>query len=123
MVAYAPAIEGKLNPRSVNEGGAPALHFTISTAMMNQRLESWLMADDHQHSSFNMGLATIELKRGTAPAAPPGDSSSAPTPAVTEVEIEETIFAFAKAPTEHIAKVMKGGSTGASAVDPAGGWK
>ena len=113
IVAYAPAIEGKLNPRPVNDGGAPALHFTISTAMMNQRLESWLMADDHQHSSFNMGLATIELKRGTAPATPSGDSPNAPPAAAAEVEIEETIFAFAKAPNEHIAKVMKGGSTGA----------
>ena len=71
------------------------------------------MADDHQHSSFNMGLATIELKRGTAPATPSGDSPNAPPAAAAEVEIEETIFAFAKAPNEHIAKVMKGGSTGA----------
>lgn len=112
IVGYAPAIEGKLNPKPVNEGGAPALHFTISTAMMNQRLESWLMADDHQHSSFNMGLATIELKRGTAPTAPPVDSTASPA-APAEVDIEETIFAFAKAPDEHIAKVMKGGSSGA----------
>jgi hypothetical protein len=113
IVDYAPAIESKLNPRPVNEGGAPALHFTISTAMMNQRLESWLMADDHQHSSFNMGLATIELKRGSAPTAAPGDSPNAPPSAAAEVEIEETIFAFAKAPDEHIARVMKGGSSGA----------
>ncbi len=113
IVEYAPAIESKLNPRPVNEGGAPALHFTISTTMMNQRLESWLMADDHQHSAFNMGLATIELKRGTAPPAPAADSPTAsPSPAAEE-DIEETLFAFAKAPDEHIAKVMKGGSSGA----------
>jgi hypothetical protein len=112
IVEYAPAIEGKLNPKPLNDGGTPALHFTIATAMMNQRLESWLLADDHQHGAFNMGLATIELKRGTAPAnaspAAPEEAKSA-----AEVEIEETIFAFAKAPEEQIAKAMKGGNTGA----------
>jgi hypothetical protein len=111
---YAPAIEGKLNPKPLNEGGAPALHFTVATAMMNQRLESWLLADDHQHAAFNMGLATIELKRGVAPTPGTGDSPSPPPSATAEVEIEETMFAFAKAPTEQIAKVRKGGSSGAN---------
>ncbi len=112
IVEYAPAIEGKLNPKSLNDGGTPALHFTIATAMMDQRLESWLLADDHQQGAFNMGLATIELKRGTAPA---NTSPAAPDKAqsTAEVEIEETIFAFAKAPEEQIAKVVKGGNTGA----------
>ena len=112
IVDYAPAIEGKLNPKPLEAGGAPALHFTIATALMGQRLENWLMADDHQHSSFNMGLATIELKRGVAPS-----SADAPVPpsnaAGGEIEIEETIFAFAKAPEEQIAKAIKGGNTGA----------
>jgi len=112
IVEYAPAIEGKLNPKSLNDGGTPALHFKIATAMMNQRLESWLLADDHQQGAFNMGLATIELKRGTAPA---NTSPAAPDKAqsTAEVEIEETIFAFAKAPEEQIARVVKGGNTGA----------
>ena len=112
IVEYAPAIEGKLNPKPLNDGGTPALHFTIASATMNQRLESWLLADDHQHGAFSMGLAIIELKRGTAPV---GGSPATPDEAksVAEVEIEETIFAFAKAPEEQIAKVMKGGNTGA----------
>ncbi len=67
IIDYAPAIEGKLNPKPLNDGGAPALHFTIATAMMNQHLDGWLLADDPQHGSFSMGLASIELKRGTAP--------------------------------------------------------
>jgi hypothetical protein len=113
IVDYAPAIEGKLNPKPLNDGGAPALHFTIATAMMNQRLESWLLADDHQHASFNMGLATIELKRGTAPAEGRGDSPNRPPSDTGEVEIEETIFAFAKAPDQQIGKALKGGNTGA----------
>ncbi len=113
LVEYAPAIEGTLNPKPLADGGAPAIHFTVATAMMKQRLESWLLADDQQHSSFNMGLATIELKRGTAPAKP--DSAAPPdvTASTGEVEIEETIFAFTKAPDQQIGKALKGGNTGA----------
>jgi hypothetical protein len=124
IIDYAPGIEGKLNPKPLTDGGAPALHFTIATAMMNQRLESWLLADDHQHAAFNMGLATIELKRGTAPANSPPTTPEEPKVAA-EVEIEETMFAFAKAPDEQIAKVRKGGNSGAKVqlTQPKGGNK
>ncbi len=63
IVDYAPAIEGKLNPKPLTDGGVPALHFTMSTAMMNQHLDSWLLADDPQHGNFSMGLATILRNR------------------------------------------------------------
>lgn len=113
LVDYTPAIEGKLNPKPLKDGGAPAVHFKIATAMMGQNLESWLMADDREHASFNMGLATIELKRGAAPAETKSDASASATPANGEMEIEEAIFAFAKAPEEQINKVLKGGNSGA----------
>lgn len=120
IIDYAPAIEGKLNPRRIGDGGAPALHFTISTAMMNQHLESWLLADDPQHGSFSMGLANIELKRGAAhdlahvgregsPNRPPSESEAN----TKAVDLEESIFAFSKAPEEQIGRVAKGGSAGA----------
>ncbi len=113
IVDYAPAIEGKLNPKPLKEGGVPALHFTIATAMMGQHLDSWLMADDRDHGSFNMGLATIELKRGRAPAETKSDAANSPAPVTGEVEIEEAIFAFAKAPEEQVARAIKGGNSGA----------
>ena len=117
IVDYAPAIEGKLNPKSVADG-APALHFTISTAMMNQHLDRWLLAGDAQHGNFSMGLANIELKRGTASAAASsstlvhGDSAEQGSKS-EEIELDESIFAFSKAPEEQIGHVAKGGSTGA----------
>ncbi|PYJ22525.1 MAG: hypothetical protein DME99_05205 [Verrucomicrobia bacterium] len=125
VIDYAPAIEGKLNPKPLNDGGAPALHFTVSTAMMNQHLDNWLLADDPQHGNFSMGLANIELKRSTAPAAessnggdpaiagsrPPSESKA--NPKDQAVDLEESIFAFSKAPDEQIGRVRKGGSTGA----------
>src|SRR5947209_17917173 len=51
IIDYSPALEGKLNPRPVEDGGAPAIHFSVNTAMMNQHLESWLLADDAQSGS------------------------------------------------------------------------
>ncbi|MEP7072341.1 MAG: hypothetical protein ABI839_08130, partial [Verrucomicrobiota bacterium] len=133
IIDYAEAIDAKLNPKPLPEGGSPALHFTVKTAMMGQQLEGWLLADDQpQHASYSMGLANIELKRGRAPAAgqpardtgasegkAPPDASvvSAPTGNVAqgaeETEVEESIFTFAKAPDQQIARVAKGGSTGA----------
>jgi hypothetical protein len=125
IVDYAPAIEAKLNPKPLNEGGTPALHFTINTAMMNQHLDGWLLADDSQNGAFSMGLANIELRRGTAPtpassrngdpaaagSRPPSGSQAGPKG--QEVDLEESIFAFSKAPEEQIGRVRKGGSSGA----------
>jgi len=115
IVDYAPAIEGKLNPRPLKDGGAPAAHFKIETAMMNQRLENWLLADDPQHGSFSMGLANIELKRGAASSVVVGPSRTGVLPSGKNeaVDLEESIFAFSKAPDEQIGHVNKGGSTGA----------
>jgi hypothetical protein len=126
IVDYAPAIEGKLNPVPVSGGalasaeasaGRPALHFTIATAMMNQRLDGWLMADDPEHGKFSMGLANIELKRGSAPSVaagvPPAAQPTRLPPQNEEVDLEESIFAFSKAPDEQIGHVREGGSTGA----------
>src|SRR6266513_341905 len=123
IIDYAPTIEAKLNPKPLNEGGAPALHFTIATAMMNQHLDGWLLADDPQNGNFSMGLANIELKRGTVPAptSPSGrddpqdgpSSESEASPKDHEVDLEESIFAFSNAPEEQIGRVRKGGSTGA----------
>jgi len=109
IVDYAPAIEGKLNPRPLKDGGALAVHFKIETAMMNQHLENWLLADDPQHGSFSMGLANIELKRGAASSV----VAAVPSAKNEAVDLEESIFAFSKAPDEQIGHVNKGGGTGA----------
>jgi hypothetical protein len=128
IIDYAPTIEAKLNPKPLNDGGAPALHFAIATAMMNQHLDGWLLADDPQNGNFSMGLANIELKRGTAAQGHAEHSeakSGEPDEAGSQVpqrdsstslgmtELEESIFAFSKAPEEQIGHVRKGGSIGA----------
>src|SRR4029453_80091 len=120
IIDYAPTIDAKLNPKPLNDGGAPALHFAIATAMMNQHLDGWLLADDPQNGNFSMGLANIELKRGTAPdigkdysSNRPPSSSSTNSSKSEETDLEESIFAFSKAPEEQIGRASKGGSTGA----------
>src|SRR5205085_10579503 len=45
VIDYAEAVDAKLNPRPLDSGGTPALHFRIKTAMMGQQLENWLLAD------------------------------------------------------------------------------
>src|SRR6266480_6171148 len=113
IIDYAPTIEAKLNPKPLNDGGVPALHFAIATAMMNQHLDGWLLADDPQNGNFSMGLAKIELRRGTAegldrdgsPSRPPSESEANPKDQTTD--IEESIFAFTKAPEEQIGHVRK----------------
>jgi hypothetical protein len=137
IIDYAPAVEGKLNPRPLPEGGSPAVRFTVTTQQMGQQMQGWLLADDaHEgHGTFTMGgLASIDFKRGRAPvdeaaatagtpneSSPPANTPPAPA-AAGELELEESIFAFTRAPDQQVGRVAKGGSTGAKVVlsQPAG---
>ncbi len=124
VIGYADAIEANLNPRPVDSGGSAALHFTIKTKLMGQRLESWLLADDPQYSKFSMGLANIELKRGHAEGSSHPERSEAKDPAEVALtdssrdpsappgltDIQESIFAFAKSP-EQISHAIQGGGS------------
>ncbi len=103
-VDYSSALDVKMEPKAVPAGGTPALHFTIKTARMGQSLDSWVLADDPDHGTFDMGLAGVEFKSGTAtPVAAPTSQAA---------DLEETLFAFANASAGQVSKVMKGGSTG-----------
>lgn len=113
---YADAIDARLNPRLVAANGVPALHFVISSAMMGQHLESWLLADgEAQHASYSLGLANIDLKRGAVSSKsklPPVEDIAADRP-TAETDLEESIFVFSNAPEQQISHVVRGGSTGA----------
>ncbi len=68
-----------------------------------------------------MGLAKIELRRGSAPDSGTGKSPNRPQMITSKsiskseeaVDLEESIFAFSKAPEEQVGHVRKGGSIGA----------
>jgi hypothetical protein len=105
-VDYSPALDVKMAPKAVGEGGTAAIHFTIKTARMGQSMDAWLMADGGDHASFDMGLAGVDFKKGTA--------AATTTPALSQAaDLEETIFSFANAAAGQVSKVIKGGSTGA----------
>jgi hypothetical protein len=104
-IDYSPALDVNMVPKAIEDGGTPALHFSIKTARMGQSLDSWLLADDPDHGTFDMGLASIEFKKGTAaPTAAPAAGVAA--------DLEETIFAFANASAGQVTKTIRGGSTG-----------
>ena len=104
-VDYSPALDVKMVATAASTGGTPALHFAIKTLRMGQTLDAWVLADDPDHGSFDMGLAGIDFKRGAA--APSAAASSQAT------DLEETIFSFGNAAAGQVSKVIKGGSTGA----------
>src|SRR5947208_15039990 len=79
--------------------------------MMNQRLDDWLLADDPQHGNFSIGLANIELKRGSATSSTSTSKSTNKSEEATD--LDESIFAFSKAPDEQIGHIRRGGRTGA----------
>jgi hypothetical protein len=82
--------------------------------MMGQNLETGLLAGDPQRDTFGMGLAEIHLKPGAVSASPNSfDQSQATSSPNEETDLEESIFAFARA-AEQIGRVRKGGSTGAN---------
>jgi hypothetical protein len=104
-IDYSAALDVKMVAAPVEEGGAPAVHIAIKTMRMGQSLDSWLLADDPEHGVFDMGLAQIDFKKGTAPVVTPAMSNA--------TDLEETIFAFSDTKAEQVPKVIKGGSTGA----------
>src|SRR5205823_10121666 len=64
-----------------------------------------------------MGLANIEFKRGATPTSISSiglrETSEGQASKNDSVDLEESIFAFSKAPEDQIGHVTKGGSTGA----------
>lgn len=105
-IDYSSSLEVKSAAQPVASGGSPAVHLTLSTAMMGQKLDTWLLADEG-HDTFDLGLASISFKKGGAPELA---HVSASTPAV---DIEESIFAFANSPADQVARAIQGGGTGA----------
>ncbi len=109
-VDYSPALDVNMVATPVPEDGTPALHFTIKTARMGQSLDSWVLADDPDHGAFDMGLASVEFKKGVAEPAPALPAQ--PTLSTQPVDLSETIFAFANASAGQISKASPNGGTG-----------
>jgi len=116
-IGYSKALDVKMEPKQLSDetkNGAPALHISLATAMMNQKLDSWLLADESPHNTFSLGLATVVFKKGSASNAKEANAAaSKPSGDVEAVDIEEAVFAFENSPNDQIGKALKGGSSGA----------
>lgn len=105
LIGYSPELVMSMEPKVPPQGGIPAIHLTMATGMMNQNMESWLMADHPEHGVYDLGLAQVIFRHGTAPVAEPKAEAK-------PVEIQEAVFAFANV-ADPINRSLKGGSTGA----------
>jgi hypothetical protein len=62
-VGYTPFLEAVMEPSAV-AGGQAAVKIRISSAMMGQTMERWLLVGSEEASRLDLGLAVVELKTG-----------------------------------------------------------
>ncbi len=116
---------------SSGAAGQPAVRLRLVSKRLNQNMENWLLAGDSEHGGIDMGIASVQLRRGVAPvgsvavataftaspapnpptAAPAvpasrdaetGFPNSAPKLAAAADGLDERIFSFALKPDEQI---------------------
>jgi hypothetical protein len=93
---------------SEDSAAPPALQFTLLSPLMGQPMQHWLWSGDESQATLDLGMARIRLQTGNLP---PETSAAAPP---RPVDLQESIFTFAKLPGEQVSKVQRGGATGAT---------
>ncbi|MBE7209854.1 MAG: hypothetical protein INR65_02455 [Gluconacetobacter diazotrophicus] len=111
LVDYAPALEASFEPRPAPGGaeavpgvGQPAVRVRLVSKRLKQTVEQWLLVGDQDHGALDLGLASVQVRAGTAPAVetlakPPAASA----PAARGEPVDEGIFAFALQPDAPVA--------------------
>ena len=63
IVGYSSSLTSKTEAVELGkaEKGIPSVHVTLSTAMMKQKLDAWLLADDPKEGLFDLGLASVSF--------------------------------------------------------------
>jgi hypothetical protein len=113
LVDYAPLLAGDFQPQPVpagSGGGEPAVHIRLVSKRLNQTLDNWLLAADAEHGVLDLGLASVQVRRGVAPA-PDATAAAAPipgNPAPAGDPVDESIIAFALKPGEQVAQPAPG---------------
>ena len=124
LVDYAPLLAADFEPQPVGPaaGGAtgrPAVRVKLVSKRLKQTIDNWLLVDDAEHNTLDLGLASVQLRRGAAPAASVPTLASdaaladphAATPAAiakpaapTADAVDEGIIAFALKAGEQVAQ-------------------
>jgi hypothetical protein len=116
LTEYAPLLAAEFDPQPAEvPGGKPAVRVRLESKRLKQTIDKWLLADDAENNTLDMGLAAVKLQRGAAPTAStpaPAAANGAPnaaTPSPTAVSVapntvDESIVAFALKPNEQVAQ-------------------
>ena len=117
LVDYAPALEASFEPKAasdengaVPDAGQPAVRVRLVSKRLKQSMDQWLLVGNTDHSALDLGLASVQVRSGTAPAVdrlPKTKSATAAAP--TGDTVNEGVFAFALQPDAPIAQPIGDG--------------
>lgn len=114
LVDYAPLVDAAFEPQPVppamaaTAGAQPAVRVRLVTKRVGATLDSWLLAGDADHGSLDLsGLASVQLRRGVAPASEAAATTDPATPpgtapAATQPTVNEAFVAMANNPTQTV---------------------
>ncbi|MBA4150811.1 MAG: cytochrome c biogenesis protein ResB [Verrucomicrobia bacterium] len=110
-IDFAPELGLQTHVEKGTTGGAPALRLVMTSAMVGQPFDRWIMLDNKRHGQIAFGPAMISYQSG----APRSDVES-DTAESNLVPSRELHFAFAKMPDMNIARPAAGAPTGIKSV-------
>lgn len=114
LTDFAPLLDADFEPQpAVAPGGRPAVKMRLVSRRLKQNIESWLLVDDAEHNSMDLGLASVQLRRGAAPAAAPpaaGGGGSSPKAAPAGEAVDESVVVFALKSGDQVAQSAPGTS-------------
>ena len=130
LVDYAPLIDAAFEPQAVPPGmtaaeAQPAVRVRLVTKRVGATLDSWLLAGDAEHGSLDLsGLASVQLKRGVAPATTDDPAAAASTAPARQPAVNEAFVALANHPAQTVSipgpDTMPSGANVRLAVDATG---
>ncbi len=112
LVDYAPALEASFEPQpnSVPGVGQPAVRVRLASKRLKQTTDQWLLVGDNDHGALDLGLASVQLRPGTAPAAETVAKTPSAPAAPKGDAVDEGVFAFALQPDAPIARPIGDGT-------------
>ncbi len=108
LTDYSPALAADFQPQGVPAGGQPAVHMILVSKRLHQTMDNWLLAGDADHGSLDLGLASVLLRRGVAPAVAGGAAAPGVKSSAAGEPVDESIVAFALKPGGQVAQPASG---------------
>ncbi len=119
LIDYAPLVDASFEPQAVppNAGGQPAVRVQLVSKRLKQTMDNWLMANDPEHATLDLGLASVQVRRGVAPAVATDHPAIPATAAIPAIDpVDESIIAFALKPAEQVSQPAPGSAASGAKV-------